>query len=81
MAIRLGNNCQNCSNFSNQGMCEVHKVQVGSYYTCDNFDMRNELTNKRDCTTCLRFEREDCANPTKAAPNMMCSVWAPRISV
>ncbi|MEM1135814.1 MAG: hypothetical protein AAGI07_08230 [Bacteroidota bacterium] len=78
MSIRLGNNCENCENLTNGNMCKVHNVKVGSHYTCDSFDMKDNLMNERNCTTCLRFEREDCANPTKAAPGMLCSVWAPQ---
>ncbi|BFP42559.1 hypothetical protein FGF1_34040 [Flavobacteriaceae bacterium GF1] len=77
MAIRLGNNCGNCDNMMTDQMCKVHGVKVGSHYTCDSFEMKLELNNDRDCNTCLRFQREDCANPSKAAPGMMCSVWAP----
>ena len=78
MAIRLGNNCENCENLMSDNMCKVHGVKVGNHYTCESFEMRAELSNTEDCTTCLRYEREDCANPTKAAPSMMCSVWAPQ---
>ena len=78
MAIRLGNNCGNCENFTGDHLCKVHQVKVGNHYTCDSFEMKANLVNAGDCTTCLRLEREDCANPTKAAPGMMCSVWAPQ---
>jgi len=78
MAIRLGNTCQNCEKFGKEGMCAVHRVKVGAHYTCDSFAMKAELADKRDCTSCQRFEREDCANPTKAAAGMLCSVWAPQ---
>lgn len=78
MAIRLGNNCVNCKSLMSDNMCKVHGVKVDSHYTCDNFDMKAELADKRDCTTCIHFEQPDCANPTKAAPGMMCSVWAPQ---
>ena len=78
MAIRLGSNCVNCENLMSDQMCKVHGVKVGSHYTCDSFNMKAELTDERDCTTCVRFEQDDCANPGKAAPGMMCSVWAPQ---
>ncbi|WP_276391885.1 hypothetical protein [Eudoraea chungangensis] len=77
MAIRLGNNCENCDNLMSNNMCKEHGVMVGSNYTCDKFEMKANLITDRDCNTCLRYEKEDCANPTKAAPGMMCSVWAP----
>jgi len=60
------------------GMCKQHGVKVGNHYTCDHFTMRASLQDERNCTTCQRYEREDCANPTKAAPGMLCSVWAPQ---
>ena len=78
MAIRLGNTCLNCDNKMSDDLCKVHGVIVDGHYTCDNFEMKAELKNERDCTSCVRFEKEDCANPTKAAPGMMCSVWAPQ---
>ncbi|WP_430906774.1 hypothetical protein [Maribacter sp. 2-571] len=78
MAIRLGNNCKNCESLMSNGQCKVHAVQVDGHYTCDSFEMKSELTNKKDCTSCFRFEKDDCANPTKAAPHMMCAVWAPQ---
>ncbi|MEM6842251.1 MAG: hypothetical protein AAF944_11485 [Bacteroidota bacterium] len=78
MAIRLGNNCVNCDHLMSDQMCKVHGVKVGSHYTCDSFDMKAELADMRDCTTCIRFEQDDCANPGKAAPGMMCAVWAPQ---
>ncbi|MDN3204130.1 hypothetical protein [Algoriphagus sediminis] len=77
MAIRLGNNCQNCENLNGDNTCKVHGVEVSSHYTCDQFEMKAELKDDRNCTTCLRYEREDCANPTHAAPGMMCASWAP----
>ncbi|XLS30288.1 hypothetical protein ACJD0Z_05520 [Flavobacteriaceae bacterium M23B6Z8] len=78
MAIRLGNSCANCENLLQDHICMVHGIKVDSHYTCDKFNLKSELANSRDCTTCVRFEREDCANPQKAAPSMMCSVWAPQ---
>ncbi len=78
MAIRLGNTCENCENKMSDNLCKVHGVKVNSHYTCDQFEMKAALISERDCTTCVRFENEDCANPTKAAPGMMCSVWAPQ---
>jgi len=78
MAIRLGNTCANCDKFMSDSTCAVHKVKVGHLYTCDSFEMKARLADERNCTSCLRFEREDCANPQKAAPGMMCAVWAPR---
>ncbi|MEO0571634.1 MAG: hypothetical protein AAF039_08005 [Bacteroidota bacterium] len=78
MAIRLGNTCSNCDNFMTDNLCKVHAVKVGGHYTCDSFEMKQHLTDERNCTTCVRFDRDDCANPEKAAPGMMCSVWAPQ---
>ncbi|MDC6354857.1 MULTISPECIES: hypothetical protein [unclassified Robiginitalea] len=78
MAIRLGSSCMNCDNMMSDSMCKVHGVKVASHYTCDHFEMKAELTDHRDCTSCQRYERDDCANPAKASPGMMCSVWAPR---
>ncbi len=68
----------NCDNMMSDSMCKVHGVKVASHYTCDHFEMKAELTDHRDCTSCQRYERDDCANPAKASPGMMCSVWAPR---
>ena len=78
MAIRLGNNCKNCQSLMSDSTCKVHGVKVGNHYTCDSFSMKLELTDQRDCLTCYRYEGDDCANPTKASPGMMCSVWAPK---
>ncbi len=78
MAIRLGNTCSNCDNFMSDNKCKVHGVKVNGHYTCDSFDMKAGLISERDCTSCLRFEKDDCANPSKAAPGMMCAVWAPQ---
>ncbi|MEM1337083.1 MAG: hypothetical protein AAGF96_05005 [Bacteroidota bacterium] len=78
MAIRLGNTCLNCDNLGSNNMCSVHSVKVGHLYTCDSFEMKARLADERNCATCLRYEREDCANPAKAAPGMMCAVWAPK---
>ena len=79
MSIRLGNNCENCKNLMGSNMCQIHDVKVGSHYTCDNFAMKTELMDGRNCTNCLRYEQSDCANPTKAAPEMLCSVCAPEL--
>lgn len=78
MAIRLGSTCSNCDKFMNDNMCTVHGVRVGHLYTCDSFEMKARLADEKNCATCLRLDREDCANPTKAAPAMMCADWAPR---
>lgn len=78
MAIRLGNTCLNCDNLGSDNTCMVHSVKVGQLYTCDSFEMKAQLADERNCANCFRFEREDCANPTKAAPSMMCAAWAPK---
>ncbi|MEM7086078.1 MAG: hypothetical protein AAF489_07840 [Bacteroidota bacterium] len=78
MAIRLGNSCDNCENLLEHNQCNVHGVNVSSGYTCDSFEMKTSLKNDSNCTTCFRFEGPSCANPKKAAPNMLCSHWAPQ---
>jgi hypothetical protein len=77
MAIRMGNSCVNCENLMGDHKCSVHGVKVKEQYTCDSFDMKASLKDDRNCTTCLRYQTTDCANPEKAAPNMLCSHWAP----
>lgn len=77
MSIRLANNCSNCDNMMEGGVCRVHGVKVSNSYTCDSFDMKAALKDDRNCVTCVRYETSDCANPQKAAPGMLCSHWAP----
>ena len=76
MSIRLGNSCQNCEKYSD-GFCLLHKVSVGASYTCDSFEMRAALKDDPNCVSCVRFGKEDCAHPHKAAPGMLCNHWAP----
>lgn len=78
MAIRLGNSCVNCENLQANEMCGVHKIQVSNSYTCDSFKTKAELLDSRNCSTCLRYEKTECANPQKATPGMLCSHWAPQ---
>ena len=78
MSIRLGNNCTNCENLSENMMCKVHNVKVSNSYTCDSFEMKAALKDDPNCLTCSRYESPSCANPKKAAPGMMCSHWAPQ---
>ncbi|KAA1245182.1 hypothetical protein [Aquimarina sp. RZ0] len=78
MAIRLGNSCENCENLMTNNTCKVHGVKVSSSYTCDSFEMKAVLKDDRNCVTCLRYETNECANPQKAAPGMLCSQWAPQ---
>ena len=78
MSIRIGNSCINCENLAANEMCKVHGVKVATSYTCDSFDMKMALKNDPDCSTCSRYETETCANPKKAAPEMLCSHWAPQ---
>ncbi|EPR67648.1 hypothetical protein ADICYQ_3288 [Cyclobacterium qasimii M12-11B] len=40
--------------------------------------MKAALKDNRNCDSCLRYETDDCANPQKAAPGMLCSHWAPQ---
>ena len=77
MAIRLGNSCTNCENFTEEGFCMKHSTMVSSRHTCDSFAMKATLKNDPNCTTCNRYEGPTCANPKKAAPGMLCSHWAP----
>jgi hypothetical protein len=78
MSIRRANNCNNCENLKANGYCSVHEVEVSSNYVCDNFEMKAQFKNEEDCTSCARFKSENCANPEKAAPGMMCKHWAPQ---
>lgn len=78
MSIRLGNSCNNCENLTDAMMCKVHLVKVNNSYTCDSFEMKAVLKNDPNCTTCARYQGPTCANPQKAAPDMLCSHWAPQ---
>lgn len=77
MAIRFANNCSNCKNLIEGTFCSKHEVLVSQKYTCDLFDMRAELKNERSCSNCEKHGTSTCAHPTKAAPGMLCSSWAP----
>lgn len=77
MAIRFANNCSNCVNLVENAFCSKHEVLVSQKYTCDQFDMKAELKNERSCTNCNKHEASSCAHPSKAAPGMLCSSWAP----
>lgn len=77
MAIRLSSNCSNCNNLGADNMCSVHEVQVSGNYTCNQFSLKAELDNERQCTTCVRFETDSCAHPAKASEGMLCTSWAP----
>lgn len=78
MAIRLANNCENCENLDSKNVCKKHGVIVNNRYTCDHFEMKASLLDDRNCITCMRYETTNCANPTKAAPGMLCASWAPQ---
>lgn len=78
MAIRLGHSCANCKNFINQEFCSEHQTAVSTRHTCDSFEMLATLKNDPNCLTCSRYEGPTCAYPQKAAPNMLCSQWAPQ---
>jgi hypothetical protein len=77
MAIRFANNCSNCVNLVENAFCSKHEVLVSQKYTCDQFDMKAELKNERSCVNCNKHETSSCAHPSKAAPGMLCSSWAP----
>ncbi|ARV10621.1 hypothetical protein BTO05_13615 [Winogradskyella sp. PC-19] len=78
MSIRIGNSCINCENLGKNNLCSKHGVKVAKNYTCDSFNMKAALKNDPNCGNCARFESSNCANPTKAAPSMLCSHWAPQ---
>lgn len=78
MSIRIGNSCINCENLGANEVCKVHGVKVSTSYTCDSFDMKAAIKNDPNCITCARYQEPDCANPSKAAPGMLCSHWAPQ---
>ncbi len=78
MSIRLGNSCGNCGNITDLKICEIHGVKVSDSYTCDSFEMKAILRNDTNCTTCAKYQEPSCANPQKAAPEMLCSHWAPQ---
>lgn len=78
MNIRLGNSCINCDNFKNQ-FCTEHKTKVETKHTCDDFNMREAIKDESDCVTCSKYMSSQCAHPDKAAPEMLCSQWAPQV--
>lgn len=78
MSIRIGNSCINCDNLTSDNHCKKHGVKVAKNYTCDSFNMKAELKNDPNCSNCARYEQSECANPSKAAPSMLCSHWAPQ---
>lgn len=78
MAIKLAHNCANCSQLKDSNFCTKHNVYVSGQYTCDSFEMKASLKDDRSCLSCTRYEQTDCANPTKAAPEMLCASWAPQ---
>ncbi|AEE20931.1 hypothetical protein JM84_1734 [Dokdonia sp. Hel_I_63] len=78
MAIKLAHNCSNCNQLRDGNFCKKHEVHVGAQYTCDSFDMKAALKDDRNCVTCTRYQESDCANPTQAAPGMLCASWAPQ---
>ena len=46
MSIRIGNSCLNCENFQLDHTCSVHHVKVSEKYTCNSFEMKNEVKIK-----------------------------------
>ncbi len=78
MAIKLAHNCSNCDQLKDGNFCLIHNVHVSDKYTCDSFEMKAALKDDRNCVTCSRYQDTDCANPTKAAPGMLCASWAPQ---
>ncbi|NQZ44814.1 MAG: hypothetical protein HRT65_10920 [Flavobacteriaceae bacterium] len=78
MSIRLATNCTNCTNFKNDNSCAQHNITVSERHTCDSFDMKAALKDNINCGTCSRFETTSCVHPAKAAPEMLCSSWAPQ---
>lgn len=78
MAIRLAHNCSNCDQLKEGNFCTKHNVHVNTHYTCDSFEMKASLKDERNCVTCSRYEKSDCANPEKSAPGMLCASWAPQ---
>ncbi|MEM9000198.1 MAG: hypothetical protein AAGB24_08025 [Bacteroidota bacterium] len=78
MPIRLATNCTNCTNFTNEKTCAQHNIAVSERHTCDSFSMKDVLKNNMSCGTCARFNTPTCAHPAKAAPEMLCSSWAPQ---
>ncbi|MDT0295076.1 hypothetical protein ACFQ3R_04500 [Mesonia ostreae] len=79
MSIRLGNSCVNCKKFEND-FCIKHDTSVSDRHTCDSFTMKNRFLDKENCTTCSRYMSPTCAHPKKAAPDMLCSYWAPQVT-
>ena len=77
MSIRIGNSCLNCESFQLDHTCSVHHVKVSEKYTCNSFEMKSEVKNDPSCVSCVRLESSSCAHPKKAAPEMLCSQWAP----
>lgn len=78
MPIRLATNCANCTNFQNDNSCAQHNIKVSERHTCDSFAMKSTLKGNMNCGTCARFNTPTCAHPSKAAPEMLCSSWAPQ---
>lgn len=79
MAIRLSNNCTNCTQLSATLVCNVHQVKVSESYTCDNFTLKENMNAEKDCTSCARHNDNSCPHPTKASAGMLCASWAPAV--
>lgn len=80
MAIRLVNGCVNCQNLAANNICKIHEAKVENIHTCDSFDMRVSLKKEVTCLTCTKYFTNKCPNQAKAAPEMLCNEWAPKVN-
>lgn len=79
MSIRLVNGCVNCQNLTTDNICKIHEAKVENIYTCDSFNMRVSLKSEVTCISCIKYFSNKCPNQAKAAPDMLCNAWAPKI--
>lgn len=80
MAIRLVNGCINCQNLAANNICKIHEAKVENIHTCDSFDMRVSLKKEVTCLSCTKYFTSKCPNQAKAAPEMLCNEWAPKVN-
>lgn len=76
MSLQTVSSCMNCANLMQDFQCGKHHTAVELLNSCEDHSAKASLHKSSSCSNCVKFGKANCANPTGAAPGMLCFAWA-----
>ena len=75
MALNSVNSCTNCENLEKSFNCSIHNVVVDLNNTCDNHNLKVNITKSSSCSNCSNHNTSSCSHPKQATNDLLCFDW------